>query len=87
MFEYGGKSDDRTEHIVTSKRRTSDNEETKKETLALGSELAAITTDKEKVGDVHYAYSRLDREREEGLILRAIARSVMTGWKRDKYGA
>jgi len=43
--------------------------------------------DKEKLGDVHYAYSRLDREREESLILRAITRSVMTGWKREKYGA
>jgi len=43
--------------------------------------------DKERVGDVHYAYSRLDREREESLILRAITRSVMTGWKREKCGA
>ena len=42
---------------------------------------------KEKVSDVHYAYSRLDREQEESLILRAITRCVMTGWKREKYGA
>ena len=43
--------------------------------------------DKERVGDVHYAYSRLERNQEESLILQAITRSVTTGWKREKYGA
>jgi hypothetical protein len=43
--------------------------------------------DKEQVADVHYAYTRFERDQEESLILQAIIRSVMTGWKREKYGA
>ena len=51
------------------------------------SRLISQLQNKGKVGDVHYAYSQLDREQEESLILRAITRSVITGWKREKYGA
>jgi len=42
---------------------------------------------REQVADVHYAYTRLERDQEESLILQAIICSVMTGWKREKYGA
>lgn len=84
----GLRKEDRNSRRLRERSRTLNMKKRKKKRWRLDLHwIISELREKERVGDVHYAYSRLERDQEESLILQAIIRSVMTGWKRERYGA